>query len=178
MSTEKVVVVTGGASGMGLGICQRFAELGHTEVDKLTLLEPSPLMLGAGITTAEGEPLSYAPRHQLVLNANYRLPVDEVMGEMLATVSYIYHDEMQGVSQALSPYAKLPSYELLNANVNWSNVMGSPVDLSLFVTNLLNEKYRSYVVASTAAPVSSWTVSAYRACMERACDTTSKPALR
>lgn len=24
--------------------------------------------------------------------------------------------------------------------------MGSPVDVSLFVTNLLNEKYRSYVV--------------------------------
>ncbi|MCK9564071.1 MAG: SDR family oxidoreductase [Bacteroidales bacterium] len=29
MSTERVVVVTGGASGMGLGICKRFAELGH-----------------------------------------------------------------------------------------------------------------------------------------------------
>lgn len=27
--TERVVVVTGGASGMGLGICKRFAELGH-----------------------------------------------------------------------------------------------------------------------------------------------------
>lgn len=29
MSTERVVVVTGGASGIGLGICKRFAELGH-----------------------------------------------------------------------------------------------------------------------------------------------------
>lgn len=117
-----------------------------TEVDKLDLPVPSPLMLGAGITAAKGEPLSYAPKHQLVLSANYRLPVDEAIGDMVATVSYIYNDEMQGVSKASSPYATIPSYELVNANFNWSSVMGSPVDLSLFVTNLTNEKYRTYIV--------------------------------
>lgn len=29
MNSNRVVVVTGGASGMGLGICKRFAETGH-----------------------------------------------------------------------------------------------------------------------------------------------------
>lgn len=117
-----------------------------TEVDKLTLPEVPAGMIGAGITTAEGEPLSYAPKNQLVVSANQRLPLDESIGDVVATLTYIYSDEMQGVSKASSPYAVVPSYELVNASINWNNVMGGPVDVSLFATNLLDEKYRTYIV--------------------------------
>lgn len=34
---------------------------------------------------------------------------------------------------------------LVNANINWERIAGSPVDLSLFVTNLTKERYYTYV---------------------------------
>ncbi|HEY8386546.1 MAG TPA: SDR family NAD(P)-dependent oxidoreductase [Porticoccaceae bacterium] len=50
--TERVVVVTGGASGMGLGICKRFAELGHPvamlDVQEQALARESTVLKNAG----------------------------------------------------------------------------------------------------------------------------------
>lgn len=42
----------------------------------------------------------------------------------------------------------LPSYELVNLNLNWTGVMGSPLDLGLFATNVTDEKYLTYVAGS------------------------------
>ena len=124
----------------------------NTEVDEL--VEPTPAewmptgVIWSGTSTAVGEPLSYAPEHQLVLSGSYRFPISEAVGEMIATVSYIYTDDMQAVSKETTPYYKLPSYELVNANFNWNNIMGSPVDVSVFATNLTNERYLTNVTGN------------------------------
>jgi iron complex outermembrane receptor protein len=39
------------------------------------------------------------------------------------------------------PGVLLPSYGLLNATLDWKNVAGSPVDVSLFATNITKKKY-------------------------------------
>ena len=44
-------------------------------------------------------------------------------------------------SSYATPYGILPSYELVNLNLNWLSVSQGPVDLGVFVTNLFNEKY-------------------------------------
>lgn len=122
-----------------------------TKIDKL--IEPPesewpPGIIFSGTSTAKGEPLSYAPEHQLVLSGSYRFPVSETVGEMIATISYIYTDSMQAVSKETTPYYKLPSYDLVNANFNWNSIMGSPVDFSLFATNLTNERYLTNVTGN------------------------------
>jgi len=45
------------------------------------------------------------------------------------------------VADTLNPDTILPSYQLVNARLTWSDVMGSPVDVSVFARNLFNEKY-------------------------------------
>ena len=35
----------------------------------------------------------------------------------------------------------LPSRTLLNLNINWNKVAGTPIDASFFVTNLTNKAY-------------------------------------
>ena len=45
----------------------------------------------------------------------------------------------------LNPYAKVPSFETVNLNLNWSHIAGSDLDGSIFVTNLVSEKYYTYV---------------------------------
>ncbi len=118
-----------------------------TEVDKLDIPTPDQYPAGvaqfSGTSTAEGEPLPYSPKHQLVLTAAYLLPVDPALGDITAAVTYVYNDKMQAVSKDTSPLATLPSYELVNLNLNWQGIAGSPMDMSVFVTNLFKEKYRT-----------------------------------
>lgn len=123
-----------------------------TNVDELTVPTPDQypagVMIFSGTTTAEGEPLPYTPENQLVISANYWLPVDESLGDLSTTLSYVYVDEMQAVSKAASPYAVLPSYELFNLSINWQRIFTGPVDASLFVTNLFDEEYRTVVAGN------------------------------
>ncbi len=93
----------------------------------------------------EGDPLPFAPKHSLTLTADYRLPIDERLGEMHAIVTYIYTDELQTTSPTFSPFGVLPSYELVNLNLNWNGIAGGPVDASLFATNVLDEEYTTFV---------------------------------
>ncbi len=93
-------------------------------------------------TTAEGEPLSYAPENSLVVSATWLLPVDADMGDMRLSGTYVWTDEQQAVSSESSPpYYVLDDYDLLNFNFSWTGVMGSPIDFSAFVTNATDEEY-------------------------------------
>jgi iron complex outermembrane recepter protein len=128
-----------------------------TEVDELEFpfdytnpLELAALGIGqwSGSSAAVGEPLSYSPENKLVLVGTYLLPLDESLGEMIASVTYSYNDEMQGVSQATSKYATIDDYSLLNLNLNWNGIAGSPVDMSLFATNVTDEEYLNYLTGN------------------------------
>ena len=137
-----------------LSLAASYAYL-DTEIDKLQLPDvaanpgdyPGIGQLG-GETTAVGEPLSYAPKHNLVLTATYRLPIDEALGDMSVSATYSYTDKMQAVARSASQMAVLPSYEVVNFNFNWRHIMGGPFDVSAFVTNLTNEKYKTYLTGN------------------------------
>lgn len=120
-----------------------------TEVDELVLPElPPDIPVGLdtlNTTTSEGEPLSFAPENELVLTGTFYLPVSASLGEMSFSASYIYIDEMQATSQESSIYAVLDDRTLLNLNFNWTGIAGSPVDLSVFGTNVTDEEYLSYI---------------------------------
>jgi iron complex outermembrane receptor protein len=117
----------------------------NTEVDEL-VLPPCPPTICSPIstpnaTTAAGEPLPYSPENKFVINASYLLPVDPSWGEMSASATYAYIDDMQAVAEAVSIYATLPDYSLVNLNYDWKGIMGKPFDLSIFASNVFNEKY-------------------------------------
>jgi len=56
-------------------------------------------------------------------------------------VNYI---DRENPNPAIAAFSTLPSLGLLNLNVGWDSIGGSPVDLSLFATNVTKEKYYSY----------------------------------
>ncbi len=118
-----------------------------THVDKLVLpeLPPDVPFLNLNTSTAEGEDLSYAPHNKLNLTATYRLPIDAQYGDMNLSATYIYVDKMQAASRETSIYATMPDYELFNLNFDWEGIGGSPVDLSVFGTNVFDKKYTTYV---------------------------------
>jgi len=111
-----------------------------TNVDDLLFPDiPSPQQVST--TTAEGEPLPYSPKNKIAATLSYLLPVDAALGDMRASVTYAYVDDMQAVSEAASIYAKLPDYTLVNLNFDWAGVGGKPIDLSLFAANVTDEEY-------------------------------------
>jgi iron complex outermembrane recepter protein len=118
-----------------------------TEVEKLEwpVLPPGTSIIAPSYTTAEGEPLSFAPENKLALSAAYLLPIPADIGEMTLSATYVYTDEMQATSQESSAYATMPDYDLVNFNLNWTGVFGSPVDLSAFVTNATDEEYTTFI---------------------------------
>jgi iron complex outermembrane receptor protein len=82
-----------------------------------------------------GQPLAFAPELKGSITAAYTLPLSENVGEVTLAATYSYTD------QYYLREAVIPSYDLLNLNVSWDGVLGSPVDLSLFATNVTDEEY-------------------------------------
>ena len=118
-----------------------------TEVKKIaTEAELAPRTVGTPFgrlipQSAPGDPLTFSPKHRLTLTATYTLPLDESMGRLSISGTYLYTSEQFAASLVASPIGLLPEINLFNANLNWNNVGGSPIDLSVFGTNLTNKKY-------------------------------------
>lgn len=110
------------------------------EIDIPTLPADSPFL--QVIPTAEvGRPLSFSPKNRVTLTASYRLPLSEDLGDLSIGATYVYTDPQSATSSQVSPLWKLPSTNLLNLNIDWKNIGGRPVDLSLFATNVTDEIY-------------------------------------
>jgi iron complex outermembrane recepter protein len=89
-------------------------------------------------TSVAGRPLIYTPKNKLSVTAAYQLPLPESIGDLTASMTYTYTGGMYASFQTSA--GRLPSVELVNANLNWDNIGGRPVDAALFVTNLFDEK--------------------------------------
>ena len=99
-----------------------------------------------------GGRLPLTQNHKLSVSANYTLPLDESIGEVSIGAVYTYAGEQYqaGLDPArlqelavfgLGDINVIPSYQLVNFNVNWNGIAGSPIDAQFFMTNALNENY-------------------------------------
>jgi iron complex outermembrane recepter protein len=100
-----------------------------------------------------GSPFNDTPKHKLSVTASYKLPLDESLGDIriggtyVKTASYINDGSVPATVNGIG-LGVSPSTDLVNLNLDWKGVAGSPVDLAFFVTNLTKEAYN---VASTGA---------------------------
>lgn len=96
---------------------------------------------------AAGTAFLDTPKHKLTVSAAYTLPLDPELGELTVGSTWTY------TSRTVTNFADpefvngfpvgiTPSYNLVNLNLDWERVAGSPIDMSLFVTNLTKEVVR------------------------------------
>lgn len=88
-------------------------------------------------TASEGDRLPLSPKHRLSLTGTWTLPLDESIGAVSVGATYVY-TASQSVIKG-SPFGTLPASNLINLNVDWREVLGNPVDLSFFMTNVTND---------------------------------------
>ncbi len=123
---------------------------------KILALDPLPVVpafFPGTHLTAVGFELPYTPRHKLILDASYTLPLDESIGEITVGTTYSYTSRQfyQGPNNApvaaflgpapLSEVYNIQGYGLWNLNATWNKLAGSDVDLSFFMTNVANKHY-------------------------------------
>ena len=87
------------------------------------------------------------PKHKLTLASTYTLPLSPELGELSIGGVWVYTSKVfinfsdpQYVNGF--PQGIVPSNHLVNLNVDWRNVAGSPVSASLFATNVTKEVVR------------------------------------
>lgn len=83
------------------------------------------------------------PKTQFTLNAGYTLPLDSQIGE-ISFGAQLYRQSSVSLidTSTLNPNFKQDAYTTIDLSANWRNVLGKPVDLSFFVSNLTDKTYR------------------------------------
>jgi len=100
-------------------------------------------------------PLQYLSPNIVSVYGRFTLPMAEDKGKVSLFVSYNWTDAQPSAPFSTErfpdgtlnePGVLLPSFGLLNASLDWKGVLGAPVDLSLFATNITN---KNYVISNT-----------------------------
>ncbi|MCW1431641.1 TonB-dependent receptor [Novosphingobium sp. JCM 18896] len=94
---------------------------------------------GSFVQPAVGDSLPLTPKNRVTVTGTYTLPLDEAIGRIALGATFTHTDSQLATARS-NPFGLLPPSDLLNLNMTWSDVLGQPIDLSAFVTNVTNEK--------------------------------------
>jgi iron complex outermembrane receptor protein len=71
----------------------------------------------------------------------YTLPLPETIGRTSIGATYVYTADQIANGSVPANIGVIPSTRIVNINLNWDKIFGSPVDAGLFMTNALNDVY-------------------------------------
>jgi iron complex outermembrane receptor protein len=90
-------------------------------------------------------PFARAPEDVASAAIDYTLPVDASVGTVSLGASYWYTSEYSS-NDDFHPSVMVDGYSLVNLRADWTSVLGSPVDLGLYVRNATDEDYNLAVL--------------------------------
>ncbi len=98
-----------------------------------------------------GDELPFTPERSWNLTLNYRLPVAAEVGRISVGATYAYTGMQRVTASSDSPFSVLGDFAVLNMNLRWADIFSTPLDLSLFVTNVNDTEYETYRSGSYSA---------------------------
>jgi iron complex outermembrane receptor protein len=127
----------------GLKLDANFAYLNTKLTSAVLPAPPAPFTAADSLNrTLPGFPFPFAPKYKGTITATYTLPLPERVGRMSVALAYNYTDHYAVIE---GPGAIVPRFSTTNLNVNWNSVGRTPIDLSLFVTNLFDKHYYNFL---------------------------------
>jgi iron complex outermembrane receptor protein len=97
---------------------------------------------------AAGDRLTLTPKDKVTLTATYTLPIDPAIGKVTIGATFTHTDSEVAnyidntlIGTPFTNLSILPPTNLLDLNLNWISIAGSPIDLSVFATNVTNDQY-------------------------------------
>jgi iron complex outermembrane receptor protein len=103
---------------------------------------------------AAGDPLVLSPKNKLALEADYTLPLPPTIGRVTFGATFVHTDKQLTNYDYLDPAVAalfgqnlsfVPSTDLLNLNLGWNSISQSPVDVNVFVTNVTDKHYYTFI---------------------------------
>jgi iron complex outermembrane receptor protein len=86
-------------------------------------------------------PFLYFPKWSWGLTGTYHLPIDESLGDVAVSATYSWYGHQYDSVSVGEIYPITPSYSLLDVKVDWTNILGYPVDADFFMKNALDTTY-------------------------------------
>jgi iron complex outermembrane receptor protein len=88
------------------------------------------------------------------MEGDYTLPLPASIGRIIFGATFTHTDKQLTNYGYLDPTVEalfgqnlsyVPSTDLLNLNLAWNSIVGSPIDLSFFVTNVTQQHYYTFI---------------------------------
>jgi iron complex outermembrane receptor protein len=100
----------------------------------------TPVLPGVAVipTAVQGGELAYSPKWSGSVGGAVKLPVPPSVGRIEFGATYRFQSSYQVAAATITALRATPVRQL-DLNLDWTNVGGSPVDLSLFANNVTNQ---------------------------------------
>jgi iron complex outermembrane receptor protein len=144
------------ATGPALSVVTQNAATAHIQgLDaEATLIPVDGLELSGNITVItarydryisagqdlSGTPFLYTPHVKYSLHGRWRLPLDRALGIVSVAGDYTWQSH-QIQNTEPNPYVRRPGQRTLALSLDWTGVAGRPLDVSLFATNVTNNRW-------------------------------------
>jgi iron complex outermembrane receptor protein len=122
------------------------------EIAPVSTTDPNYQVQVSAITP--GSPLVLSPKNKYTATGNYTLPLNQDVGHITFGVTFTHTDHQLTSYAYQSPaivalfgkdFGILPSTDLINLNLSWDSIAGTPLDLALFATNVAQKHYYQFV---------------------------------
>jgi iron complex outermembrane recepter protein len=112
-----------------------------TKLLSVTIPAAPPGFTSISFPSAVGGPLPFSPKNKVSLTGSYRLPLSATIGQISLSATFTHQTSEFNSQTAVPGFQTLGSESNLNLDLSWNNIFGHPLDLSLFGTNVTDEKY-------------------------------------
>lgn len=89
----------------------------------------------------KNQPYPFTPRNKVSLGARYQVPISDGFGDLSAAINWSRSSAIK-FNVAPDPFGDQAAYAQTDLFLNWTDAMQAPIDISLFVTNLTDTKYK------------------------------------
>jgi iron complex outermembrane recepter protein len=134
--------------GLGLQLTYSYIDSKYTKYYEAGTGKPctNPNNANNDCLVLSGQRLIAAVKHRFGASVDWTLPVPERLGTITPSLQVSYGSSANyGRTLQQDPGSVAPGYTLVHGRVDWRNVGGHPVDLSLFVRNIFDKTYVTYV---------------------------------
>jgi iron complex outermembrane recepter protein len=94
-----------------------------------------------GVTPLPSDNTVNRPPRKYGVNGRYHLPLPSDIGDLSVRANWNWQAQSGVFLHFGTDNPSMPAFGLLNMSADWDKIYGSPVDVQLFASNLLNKQY-------------------------------------